>query len=158
MEPEGDRVRSTTQGAAALGDCEPLPAGDGSRSTGWPGCPKASGQCDPPAKQPFAGIGGGRAHLSSCSLPLQAREVALHGNGTAVTNQPQFSGNDGDRLPSVKQHRNTERLAALEALTIDFDGKQVPTADFGAPQSSLSLRIHQLSATRGRGTPRTAQL
>jgi hypothetical protein len=27
------------------------------------------------------------------------------------------------------------------------------TADFGAPQSSVSLRIYQLSATRGRGTP-----
>ncbi|HWE18282.1 MAG TPA: glycoside hydrolase TIM-barrel-like domain-containing protein [Hyphomicrobiaceae bacterium] len=27
------------------------------------------------------------------------------------------------------------------------------TADFGAPQASISLRIHQLSATRGRGTP-----
>jgi GTA TIM-barrel-like domain/Putative phage tail protein len=30
------------------------------------------------------------------------------------------------------------------------------TADFGAPQSSVSLRIYQLSATRGRGTPRAA--
>ncbi|NJO35730.1 MAG: hypothetical protein HC869_24280, partial [Rhodospirillales bacterium] len=30
------------------------------------------------------------------------------------------------------------------------------TADFGAPQSSVSLRIYQLSATRGRGTPREA--
>src|SRR5262249_11670088 len=28
------------------------------------------------------------------------------------------------------------------------------TADFGAPQSSISLRLYQLSATRGRGTPR----
>jgi hypothetical protein len=32
------------------------------------------------------------------------------------------------------------------------------TADFGAPQSSLSLRICQLSATRGRGVPREATL
>jgi hypothetical protein len=32
------------------------------------------------------------------------------------------------------------------------------TADFGAPQSSISLRICQLSATRGRGTPRPATL
>jgi hypothetical protein len=30
------------------------------------------------------------------------------------------------------------------------------TADFGAPQPSVSLRIYQLSATRGRGTPRAA--
>jgi hypothetical protein len=30
------------------------------------------------------------------------------------------------------------------------------TADFGSPQSSVSLRIHQLSATRGRGTPAEA--
>ena len=30
------------------------------------------------------------------------------------------------------------------------------TADFGAPQPSVSLRIYQLSATRGRGTPREA--
>ncbi len=30
------------------------------------------------------------------------------------------------------------------------------TADFGAPQSSVSLRLYQLSATRGRGTPRDA--
>ena len=28
------------------------------------------------------------------------------------------------------------------------------TADFGAPQSSISLRLYQLSATRGRGTAR----
>jgi hypothetical protein len=28
------------------------------------------------------------------------------------------------------------------------------TADFGAPQPSISLRLYQLSATRGRGTPR----
>jgi hypothetical protein len=27
------------------------------------------------------------------------------------------------------------------------------TTDFGAPQSSVSLRLYQLSATRGRGTP-----
>jgi hypothetical protein len=32
------------------------------------------------------------------------------------------------------------------------------TADFGAPQSSISLRIFQISATRGRGTPRAATL
>ena len=30
------------------------------------------------------------------------------------------------------------------------------TADFGAPQILVSLRIHQISATRGRGTPREA--
>jgi hypothetical protein len=30
------------------------------------------------------------------------------------------------------------------------------TADFGSPQSSISLRIFQMSATRGRGTPREA--
>jgi len=32
------------------------------------------------------------------------------------------------------------------------------TEDFGAPQPSVSLRIFQLSATRGRGTPRDATL
>jgi hypothetical protein len=32
------------------------------------------------------------------------------------------------------------------------------TTDFGAPQSSISLRIYQLSTTRGRGTPREAVL
>jgi hypothetical protein len=32
------------------------------------------------------------------------------------------------------------------------------TTDFGAPQSSIALRICQLSATRGRGTPRAAVL
>ena len=32
------------------------------------------------------------------------------------------------------------------------------TADFGSPQSSISLRIFQLSTTRGRGTPRDAVL
>jgi len=32
------------------------------------------------------------------------------------------------------------------------------TADFGAPQSSVSLRVYQMSATRGRGTPRAAVL
>ena len=32
------------------------------------------------------------------------------------------------------------------------------TADFGSPQSSISLRIHQLSTTTGRGTPRSAVL
>jgi HK97 family phage portal protein len=32
------------------------------------------------------------------------------------------------------------------------------TADFGSPQSSIALRIHQMSATRGRGTPREAVL
>jgi hypothetical protein len=30
------------------------------------------------------------------------------------------------------------------------------TADFGAPQPSIALRIYQMSATRGRGTPRAA--
>ena len=30
------------------------------------------------------------------------------------------------------------------------------TADFGSPQSSIALRIYQMSATRGRGTPREA--
>jgi hypothetical protein len=30
------------------------------------------------------------------------------------------------------------------------------TADFGTPQPSVSLRVYQLSATRGRGTPREA--
>jgi hypothetical protein len=32
------------------------------------------------------------------------------------------------------------------------------TADFGAPKSLIALRIYQLSATRGRGTPREAVL
>jgi hypothetical protein len=32
------------------------------------------------------------------------------------------------------------------------------TADFGSPQPGISLRIHQMSATRGRGTPREATL
>ena len=32
------------------------------------------------------------------------------------------------------------------------------TSDFGAPQSSIALRIFQLSGTRGRGTSREATL
>jgi hypothetical protein len=32
------------------------------------------------------------------------------------------------------------------------------TTDFGAPQSSVSLRVYQLSASAGRGTPRAATL
>jgi hypothetical protein len=32
------------------------------------------------------------------------------------------------------------------------------TADFGSPQSAVALRVYQLSATRGRGTPRDATL
>jgi hypothetical protein len=32
------------------------------------------------------------------------------------------------------------------------------TTDFGTPQPSISLRIYQISATRGRGTPRAALL
>ena len=32
------------------------------------------------------------------------------------------------------------------------------TSDFGSPQTSIALRIHQLSATRGRGTTREAVL
>ena len=32
------------------------------------------------------------------------------------------------------------------------------TADFGAPQSSVAVRVYQLSAVLGRGTPRAATL
>ena len=32
------------------------------------------------------------------------------------------------------------------------------TADFGSPQPTVSLRLYQLSATHGRGTPREATL
>jgi hypothetical protein len=32
------------------------------------------------------------------------------------------------------------------------------TADFGAPQASIALRLYQLSPTRGRGTPCEATL
>jgi hypothetical protein len=32
------------------------------------------------------------------------------------------------------------------------------TADFGAPQASIALRLYQLSPTRGRGTPLEATL
>ena len=45
-------------------------------------------------------------------------------------------------------------LIATQPSTTYTSAEQ--TADFGAPQSSVSLRICQLSATRGRGTPREA--
>jgi hypothetical protein len=47
-------------------------------------------------------------------------------------------------------------LTATSASAIYTSADQ--TADFGAPQSSVSLRIYQMSATRGRGTPREAVL
>ena len=30
------------------------------------------------------------------------------------------------------------------------------TADFGAPQATVAIRVHQISAVAGRGTPRNA--
>jgi hypothetical protein len=48
-----------------------------------------------------------------------------------------------------------KRTLTATAPTATYTAAQ-QTLDFGAPQPSVSLRIYQLSATRGRGTPREA--
>ena len=50
-----------------------------------------------------------------------------------------------------------KRTLAVTAPAASYTAAQ-QTADFGAPQSSLSVRVSQLSATFGRGTPRAATL
>jgi len=50
-----------------------------------------------------------------------------------------------------------KRTIAVTSPTATYTAAQ-QTSDFGAPQSSVSLRVYQMSATRGRGTPREAVL
>jgi hypothetical protein len=48
-----------------------------------------------------------------------------------------------------------KRTLTAAAPTATYTAAQ-QTSDFGTPQPSVSLRLYQLSATRGRGTPRAA--
>jgi hypothetical protein len=50
-----------------------------------------------------------------------------------------------------------KRTLTATSPAVTYTGAQ-QTADFGSPQSSISLRVFQISATRGRGTPRHATL
>ena len=54
-----------------------------------------------------------------------------------------------DSLGAVK------RTLAVTAPTATYSAAE-QTANFGAPQSALSIRISQIGAVHGRGTPRTA--
>jgi hypothetical protein len=49
------------------------------------------------------------------------------------------------------------RTLAASAPEVTYTAAQ-QTLDFGAPQASVTLRIHQVSGSIGRGTPRTATL
>ena len=49
------------------------------------------------------------------------------------------------------------RTLAATSPTVTYTAAQ-QTADFGSPQAAIDLRVCQLSAVRGRGTPRTATL
>jgi hypothetical protein len=50
-----------------------------------------------------------------------------------------------------------KRTLASSTPAVTYTAAQ-QTADFGAPQSSVSVRVHQLGASAGRGTPRPATL
>ena len=67
-------------------------------------------------------------------------------------------GEDAERYEvDILDGANVVRTLTATSPTATYTAAQ-QTADFGAPQSSISLRIYQLSATRGRGTPRSAVL
>jgi NlpC/P60 family putative phage cell wall peptidase len=50
-----------------------------------------------------------------------------------------------------------KRTLAATTPSLTYTAAQ-QTADFGAPQSAIAVRVSQLSAVHGRGTPRTATL
>ena len=50
-----------------------------------------------------------------------------------------------------------KRTLSATSPSITYTAAQ-QTADFGAPQSSVSLRVYQISPVHGRGTPRPATL
>jgi hypothetical protein len=52
---------------------------------------------------------------------------------------------------------NVKRTILSDAPSAVYTAAE-QTADFGSPQSSVSLRVFQMSALLGRGTPRTATL
>ena len=89
--------------------------------------------------------GAGRAFCVGANL----REWADHyvGNPTEYR-QCQIDILDGSTV---------KRTLAVTAPAAAYTAAQ-QTADFGSPQPSVSCRIFQLSATYGRGTPRSATL
>ena len=60
-----------------------------------------------------------------------------------------------DRHP--RRQPPSMRTLATTSPTATYTAAQ-QTADFGAPQPSISLRVYQLSTVFGRGTPRAATL
>ena len=67
-------------------------------------------------------------------------------------------GEDEERYEiDILDGSNVMRTLTATTPTATYTAAQ-QTADFGSPQPTVSLRISQLSATRGRGTPREAVL
>ena len=67
-------------------------------------------------------------------------------------------GEDTERYEvDILDGATVKRTLTATSPTATYTAAQ-QTADFGAPQSSVSLRVYQLSPVHGRGTPRSAVL
>jgi hypothetical protein len=67
-------------------------------------------------------------------------------------------GEDSERYEiDILDGSDVVRTLSVTSPTATYTAAQ-QTDDFGSPQSSVSLRIYQLSTTAGRGTPRSAVL
>ena len=64
-------------------------------------------------------------------------------------------GEDSERYEiDILDGSDVVRTLSATTPTVTYTAAD-QTADFGSPQSSVSVRIHQLSTTAGRGTPRS---
>ena len=75
-----------------------------------------------------------------------AHVLEMEGGWTDDPYDPGGPTNFGITLATYARDKGVELTAANQ------------TSDFGSPQTSIALRIYQLSATRGRGSPREATL
>ncbi len=82
------------------------------------------------------------------------RRTRLGGDSWSTLEVPLAEDNESYAI-DILDGVTVKRTLTASSPTVTYTSA-AQTADFGGPQSSVSLRIAQLSATHGRGTPRSA--
>jgi hypothetical protein len=96
-----------------------------------------------------------RGKRSAGDLSLTwVRRTRIGGDGWDATEVP--LAEDAERYEvDILSGATVKRTLATTAPSVVYSAAQ-QTADFGAAQASVAMRVYQMSATRGRGAPRDA--
>lgn len=151
-----EHVRSVARGLDGLGRPLQLRVVAGSRDHGDPSATSLAATPGPTALKPLAPVHV-RGTRSAAGVTMRwVRRTRLDGDSWDATDVPLAEAREAYEV-EILSGSTVVRTLTADAATVLYPAA-IELTDFGAPQTSLVMRVYQLSATVGRGFPAVANV